>query len=100
MNQERLLKVLLAQHISEKTAQSSEGYPQYVFKVLRDSTKVEIKKAVEQFFKVQVKKVCVCNMKARSARFGKTIGQHKAWKKAYVILEKGQEIEELSIAQN
>ena len=64
-----------------------------VFKVAKDATKPEIKQAVEALFTVKVRSVQVSNMKSKSARFGKTMGRHKAWKKAYVILALDQEID-------
>lgn len=94
MNEERLLNTLLAPHISEKAAVMGTGeHRKYIFKVTKDATKPQIKKAVEQLFKVEVHSVCVCNVKSKLARFRKTIGKHKAWKKAYVSLQKGQEID-------
>lgn len=97
MNEERLLTILLAPHVSEKASQSSQGYRQYVFKVLPDATKTEIRKAVEHLFNVAVNSVRVLNVKGKSRRFGKTVGRTKAWKKAYVSLAKGQEIDVTNI---
>lgn len=93
MSEERLLKVLLEPHISEKTTFTSAGYPQYVFKVVKDTNKKEIKAAVEFLFGVSVKDVNICNVKGAVARkFGRAVGQMMSWKKAYVVLEPGQEI--------
>jgi large subunit ribosomal protein L23 len=89
MNEEKLLTVLLAPHISEK---AMSGDRQYVFKVLRQATKNDIRKAVEQIFEVKVDKVRVVNVKSKSARFGRITGRHKGWKKAYVKLAEGSEI--------
>ncbi|WP_422447493.1 MULTISPECIES: 50S ribosomal protein L23 [unclassified Endozoicomonas] len=93
MNQERIFKVLLGPHISEKTTVVAEEHNQYVFKVARDATKLEIKKAVEQLFDVSVKAVrtAVVKGKTKRTRFG--MGQRSDWKKAYVSLEQGQEID-------
>lgn len=93
MNQERIYKVLLGPHISEKTTVVAEEHGQYVFKVATDATKLEIKKAVEQLFEVSVKAVrtAVVKGKTKRTRFG--MGKRSDWKKAYVSLEQGQEID-------
>ncbi len=93
MNQERLLTILRLPHVSEKTSNASMGYTQYAFKVPRNATKPEVKKAVEQYFNVKVRAVNICNVKSKPARFGKTQGRHKAWKKAYIMLGKDQNID-------
>ncbi len=92
MNQERLLQVLLAPHVSEKSATVGERNNQYVFKVVSDATKPEIKSAVEKLFSVSVASVQVANMKGKSKRFGSYQGRRSDWKKAYVTLAAGQEI--------
>ena len=93
MNQERIFKVLLGRHISEKATVVEDEHNQYVFKVAKDSTKLEIKKAVEQLFEVSVKAVrtAVVKGKTKRTRFG--MGKRSDWKKAYVSLEQGQEID-------
>ncbi len=96
-NEERLLKVLLEPHLSEKTASTAGQYSQYAFKVMPDATKSEIKKAVEHLFKVAVRSVRTVNMKSKTARFGRTLGRHSAWKKAYVMLAEGQTIDTSSV---
>ncbi len=93
MNQERLLKVLLAPHVSEKSNRVAEQHNQVVFKVARDATKLEIKDAVELLFKVKVKGVTVLNVKGKRKRFGMIHGRRSDWKKAYVALETGHEID-------
>jgi large subunit ribosomal protein L23 len=93
MNQERLLKVLLAPHVSEKSNRVAERYNQVVFKVARDATKPEIKDAVELLFKVTVKGVTILNVKGKRKRFGMIHGRRSDWKKAYVSLEAGHEID-------
>ena len=93
MNEERLLNILQAPHVSEKSTYSMGGYRQYIFKVAPDANKFEIKKAVEHIFNVNVHSVRVCNMKSKPSRFGQIKGRRKAWKKAYVALEEGQELE-------
>lgn len=92
MNQERLLQVLLAPHVSEKSATVGERNNQYVFKVVSDATKPEIKSAVEKLFSVSVASVQVANMKGKAKRFGSYQGRRGDWKKAYVTLAAGQEI--------
>ena len=89
MNQERLLKILLAPHVSEKSNRVAERYNQVVFKVTSDATKPEIRDAVELLFKVKVKGVTVVNVKGKRKRFGSTFGRRSDWKKAYVSLEAG-----------
>jgi large subunit ribosomal protein L23 len=93
MNQERLLQVLLEPKISEKATRVAELNRQYVFRVLRDATKREIKAAVEQLFKVEVEAVQVSNMPPRIKGFRRQAGVRPAWKKAYVKLKSGFEID-------
>lgn len=92
MNQERLLKVLLGPHISEKSTNVAEKANQVVFKVVSDASKDEIKQAVEKMFEVSVEGVQVVNVKGKNKRnrFGK--GKRKDWKKAYVSLKAGDDI--------
>ncbi|MCK4608640.1 MAG: 50S ribosomal protein L23 [Gammaproteobacteria bacterium] len=91
-NEERLLKVLRAPHVSEKATIAQEK-GQYVFKVASDATKLEIKKAVELMFKVKVTNVQVSNVKSKAKTFGRIPGRRKGWKKAYVTLPEGQAID-------
>lgn len=91
-SQERLLQVLLAPQISEKATAVAEKHEQVVFRVASDATKPEIKAAVELLFKVQVDSVQVLNVKGKVKRFGRSTGQRKGWKKAFVSLKPGQEI--------
>ncbi|OYD52565.1 50S ribosomal protein L23 [Thauera propionica] len=92
ISQERLLQVLLAPQISEKATFVADKNEQVVFKVAADATKPEVKAAVEALFKVEVKSVQVLNVKGKTKRFGKTMGRRKDWKKAFVCLKPGQEI--------
>src|SRR5574343_1813034 len=92
MNQDRLMQVLLAPQISEKATYIAEKNEQVVFRVASDATKPEIKAAVELLFKVQVESVQVANVKGKVKRFKGMVGQRKGWKKAYVSLKPGQEI--------
>jgi large subunit ribosomal protein L23 len=91
-NSERLMQVLLAPVVSEKSTFIGEKRNQYVFQVMRDATKPEIKAAVELMFKTQVKSVSVANVRGKEKRFGRFMGRRNNWKKAYVSLQPGQEI--------
>lgn len=93
MNQERLMKILVAPHVSEKSAIAAEQDNKYVFKVARDASKPEIKQAVELMFNVEVDAVQVTNVKGKAKRFGAVQGRRNDWKKAYVTLKSGQEID-------
>lgn len=93
MNQERIFKVLLAPHISEKATMIGEQSNQFVFKVAKDATKPEIRKAVEQLWGVKVKSVSTSVVKGKSKRFGRSMGKRSDWKKAYVALEAGHDID-------
>jgi large subunit ribosomal protein L23 len=92
MNQERLMQVLLAPQISEKATYVADKHEQVVFRVATDATKPEIKAAVELLFKVEVEGVQVANVKGKVKRFKGTTGRRKGWKKAFVSLKPGQEI--------
>ena len=92
INQERLMQVLLAPVVSEKSTFVADKNEQVIFRVAQDATKPEIKAAVELLFKVQVKSVQVANVKGKEKRFGRFIGRRRHWKKAYVCLKPGQEI--------
>lgn len=92
MNQERLMKVLLAPIISEKSTDMAERNNQVAFRVVPDATKPEIKAAVELMFKVQVESVRVLNAKGKAKRFGRSEGRRRNTRKAYVSLAEGQEI--------
>lgn len=93
MNQERIMQVLLAPHISEKTAVLADSDRQHVFKVLPTATKIEIKQAVESLFNVKVDQVRVLNVKGKTKRFGQRNGKRSDWRKAYVKLAEGQDID-------
>ena len=93
MNQERMYQVLLSPHVSEKSTTVSDKHNQIVFKVRRDSTKKEISQAVEMMFEVKVDKVQVTNVRGKSKRFGQTMGKRADWKKAYVTLAEGHDID-------
>lgn len=91
-NQERLMSIVLAPQVSEKSTFVADKYEQVIFRVAPDATKPEIKAAVELMFKVQVESVQVANVKGKQRRFGRFEGRRRNWKKAYVSLKPGQEI--------
>lgn len=93
MNQERLLKILLSPHMTEKATIKADEVNQQVFKVASDATKLEIKKAVEQLYKVNVVGVNVVNIKSKIRRTRHGIGRKKGYRKAYVSLAAGQTID-------
>ena len=90
--QERLMQVLLAPVVSEKSTFIADKRNQYVFRVAADATKPEIKAAVELMFSTQVKGVSIVNVHGKEKRTGRFIGRRNNWKKAYVTLQTGQEI--------
>lgn len=92
MNQERIMNVLLAPHISEKSTSVGEKNNQVVFKIAPDANKLEVKAAVEQMFDVKVKDVRTVNVKGKTRNFRQRPGKRKDWKKAYVSLAEGQDI--------
>ncbi len=91
-NRERLMQVLLGPHVSEKATSVAESGNQVVFKVRNDATKIDVRKAVELLFEVKVERVSVVRIPAKKKRFGQRAGARKAWKKAYVRLAPGQDI--------
>ena len=93
MNEQRIFQILRAPHISEKAAIVGDATNQHVFKVATDANKEEIKTAVEQLFNVKVSKVRTVNVKGKSKRHGIRMGKRSDWKKAYVSLEQGHEID-------
>ena len=92
MNQERLMQVILAPQISEKATYVADKHEQVIFRVATDATKPEVKAAVELMFNVKVDNVQIANIKGKTKRFGRMMGRRKNWKKAYVSLTPGQEI--------
>jgi large subunit ribosomal protein L23 len=95
MNQERLMKVLLAPHISEKSSLAADTNNQYTFKVAVDASKSEVKAAVEHLFKVEVDDVKVQNVRGKM-KYGRHPGKRANWKKACVRLKSGFDIDFLS----
>ncbi len=92
MNHQRLMQVLLAPQISEKATYVADKYSQVIFRVTSDATKPEVKGAVELLFKVSVESVQIANVKGKEKKFGRVMGRRRNWKKAYVCLKPGQEI--------
>ena len=88
----RLYNVVLAPVVSEKSTMLADKNRQYVFRVADDASKPEIKAAVEMLFKTKVQSVTVSNVKGKEKRFGRFLGSRRSWKKAYVCLAPGQEI--------
>ncbi len=97
MNDERVFQILKSPLISEKAAILGDASNQHVFRVATDAKKAEIKAAVEKLFDVKVANVCTINVKGKSKRMGMRKGRRKDWKKAYVSLEQGHEIDLASI---
>jgi large subunit ribosomal protein L23 len=89
---ERLMNVLLAPVVSEKSTLVADKHRQYVFRVADDATKPEVKAAIELLFKTKVQDVTVSNVKGKAKRFGRFTGRRRSWKKAYVRLAAGHEI--------
>jgi large subunit ribosomal protein L23 len=92
MNNSQLIDVLDAPIVSEKSTIAAEKNNQFVFKIKKQATKKQVKNAVEAMFKVEVDSVNVLNVKGKKKRFGKTLGQRSDWKKAYVKLKPGHDI--------
>ena len=93
MNDERLMQVLLSPHVSEKSTRLGEVSNQVVFRVRRDARKPEIKRAVEKMFSVEVAGVQVSNVKGKRKGMMRAPGKRSDWKKAYVRLKPGHDID-------
>ena len=93
MNREELMSVLIAPHVTEKTSLAMQNHNQYTFRVRRDATKSDVRKAVELMFDVKVAGVQVVNEPGKRRRFGRHQGRTQDWKKAYVSLAAGQTID-------
>ncbi len=92
MNKARLMRVLIAPRLSEKATKLADQHRQFVFKVLPDATKPEIKQAIEFLFNVKVKNVQTAHVKGKTKNFGKKHGKRSNWKKAIVGLHEGFDI--------
>ena len=93
MKREQLMSVLIAPHVTEKTSLAMQNHNQYTFRVRRDATKTDIRKAIELMFDVKVAGVQVVNEPGKARRFGSIAGRTQDWKKAYVSLSPGQTID-------
>ncbi|MDP3559765.1 MAG: 50S ribosomal protein L23 [Legionellaceae bacterium] len=93
MNQERILMVLRASHVSEKSTGLADKCKQFVFKVLKTATKTEVMQAVESLFSVKVMNVTTLNVQGKTKRFKNKMGRRSDWKKAYVRLQPGYDID-------
>jgi len=93
VNREQLMSVLIAPHVTEKTSLAMQNHNQYTFRVRRDATKTDIRRAVELMFDVKVAGVQVVNEPGKQRRFGRIAGRTQDWKKAYVSLTPGQTID-------
>lgn len=93
MNQVRLMNILLAPIVSEKSSRIADAHGQYAFKVMKNASKPEVKKAVELMFDVKVDSVQISNMRGKVKAHGRSLGRRSDWKKAYVKLAEGQDID-------
>ncbi|MDX1902013.1 MAG: 50S ribosomal protein L23 [Gammaproteobacteria bacterium] len=93
MSQESLMHLLIAPITTEKTMRSTGADSTYAFSVVKEATKDNIRKAVELMFNTKVNRVRVVNVKSKPKRFGQIQGRSKAWKKAYVTLKSGEQID-------
>jgi large subunit ribosomal protein L23 len=91
-SQERLMQVLIAPQVSEKSTFVGEKNNQFIFRVQQGASKPEIKAAIELMFKVEVASVQTANVKGKEKRFGRFVGRRRNWKKAFISLKPGQEI--------
>lgn len=93
LGKEGLMNVLLAPHVTEKTSLALQERNQYAFRVRRDATRTDVRRAVELMFDVKVQGVQVVNEPGKTRRFGGRSGRTQDWKKAYVRLVAGQSID-------
>jgi large subunit ribosomal protein L23 len=94
VNDERLMSILIAPHVSEKSTRVAEGSNQFTFRVRVDARKPEVRRAVEKMFNVEVESVSVLNVKGKNKGLrGKNRGRRPDWRKAYVRLKPGHDID-------
>jgi large subunit ribosomal protein L23 len=93
LGREGLMNVLLAPHVTEKTSLLQQDKNQYAFRVRREATRTDVRRAVELMFEVKVEGVQVVNEPGKKRRFGARNGRTQDWKKAYVRLAAGQTID-------
>lgn len=96
MNKNRLYQVLLAPRVTEKSTRVGEETNQYVFRVVKDANKSEVRNAVEMLFDVSVESVRIVNVKGKNKSFRMRPGKRSDWKKAYVRVQEGQVIDLLA----
>ncbi len=89
MSKNRLYQVLLAPRVTEKSTRVGEDGNQYVFHVVKDASKAEVKGAVEELFEVSVESVRIVNVKGKNKSFRMRPGKRSDWKKAYVRVQEG-----------
>jgi len=88
-----LSKIILMPHVSEKSVMIADNVKQQTFKVTQNATKAEVKEAIEKLFEVDVVNVNILNVTGKQKVFGRTRGKRKNYKKAYVTLKDGQDID-------
>ena len=93
MNEERLTQILLAPVVSEKSTRVADESRQAVFKVVKDASKSEIRRAVELMFEVEVERVTTATVNGKRKTFQRRPGRRPDWKKAYVTLKPGQDVD-------
>ena len=94
MKDERLMSILIAPHVSEKSTRIADGSNQFTFRVRVDARKPEVRRAVEKMFNVEVESVSVLNVKGkRKGIRGRIRGRRPDWRKAYVRLKHGHDID-------
>src|SRR3989304_10112530 len=93
MNKNRLYQVLLAPRVTEKSTRVGEESNQYIFRVVKDANKSEVRNAVEMLFDVSVESVRIVNVKGKNKSFRMRPGRRSDWKKAYVRVQEGQGID-------
>lgn len=93
MNQQKLMTILLGPRISEKSTLLADKHRQFVFQVALSATRIDVQKAVELMFEVEVDNVQILNVKGKKKRFGARHGMRSGWKKAYVSLKPGHDID-------
>ena len=93
MNKDRLMQIIVSPVISEKGTIAADQNKQFVFRVLKNASKPEISRAVELMFSVEVDQVRVLNCKGKEKRFGSMMGRRSDWKKAYIKLKPGHDID-------
>ena len=93
MDISNLSKVILMPHVSEKSVMIADNVKQQTFKVASNATKKDVKEAIEKLFEVEVTNVNILTVTGKTKVFGRTKGKRKNYKKAYVTLKEGQDID-------